>query len=91
VASYLKEYSEMVVEISGHTDNIGNRWYNNLLAKRRSQAVINYLVNKKGVPASQVTFKGYADVKPVSANNTAAGRALNRRVDGVVIKVNLKD
>lgn len=91
VASYLKEYSEMIVEVSGHTDNIGNRWYNNLLAKRRSQAVINYLINKKGVPASQVTFKGYADVKPISANTTATGRALNRRVDGIVIKVNLKD
>ncbi|WP_299452942.1 OmpA family protein [uncultured Microscilla sp.] len=91
VANYLKEYTEMVVEISGHTDNIGNRWYNNLLAKRRSQAVMNYLINKKGIPAAQVVFKGYADAKPLGTNTTATGRALNRRVDGIVIKVNLKD
>lgn len=91
VANYLKEYTEMVVEISGHTDNIGNRWYNLILAKRRAQAVMNYLINKKGVSAKRVIFKGYADDKPLGANATPNGRTLNRRVDGMVIKVNIKD
>lgn len=91
VANYLKEYSEMIVEISGHTDNVGYRWYNLALAKRRAQAVMNYLVNQKGIPANRVVFKGYASDKPVSSNNTNQGRSLNRRVDGVVVKVNVKD
>jgi len=91
VANYLKEYPEMIVEISGHTDNIGYRWYNLILAQRRAQAVMNYLINKKGIPAKRVVFKGYADEKPAGNNSTYNGRALNRRVDGVVVRVDLKD
>ena len=91
VANYLKEYPEMVVEVSGHTDNIGNPWYNLILAKRRAQAVMNYLINKKGIPAKRIIFKGYAANKPLGANATTTGRTLNRRVDGMVIKVNIKD
>ncbi|OJJ20926.1 hypothetical protein BKI52_10120 [marine bacterium AO1-C] len=91
VANYLKEYPEMIVEISGHTDNIGYRWYNLILAKRRAQAVMNYLINKKGIPAKRVVFKGYASDKPLGNNTTYQGRAQNRRVDGVVVRVDLKD
>ncbi|MEP6930985.1 MAG: phosphate ABC transporter substrate-binding/OmpA family protein, partial [Flavobacterium sp.] len=66
--------------VVGHTDNIGNPDSNLALSKSRAEAVVNYL-KEKGIPANRfqmVDGKGQND--PVADNNTAAGKALNRRV-----------
>ncbi|MDW8849559.1 OmpA family protein [Flavobacterium sp. MMLR14_040] len=66
--------------VVGHTDNVGNPDSNLALSKSRAEAVVNYL-KQKGIPASRfqlVDGKGQAD--PIADNNSASGKALNRRV-----------
>ncbi len=79
LAQYLKQYPNVAWEVQGHTDNTGNSDLNQKLSQKRAQAVVDYLVSK-GVSASQLTAKGYGDSMPAVSNDTAAGRAQNRRV-----------
>ena len=68
------------ITVVGHTDNVGNPESNLTLSKSRAQAVVDYL-KQKGIPASRfqmIDGKGQND--PVADNNTASGKALNRRV-----------
>ena len=80
VASALLTQPELHVEIQGHTDSIGSVAYNLNLSQRRADAVMDYLVSK-GVSASNLTAKGYGKSKPIVSNDTAEGRAQNRRVE----------
>jgi OOP family OmpA-OmpF porin len=79
IATALKQ-TGMKVEIQGHTDSRGDRGYNMMLSDKRSKAVMKYLIGK-GVPASRVSAKGYGPAKPIASNDTATGRARNRRVE----------
>lgn len=76
----LKQYPEATAVIEGHTDNQGNAELNRKLSQERADAVKAYLVSK-GIDASRLTAIGYGPDKPVDTNDTAAGRAKNRRVD----------
>ncbi len=69
-----------VVEISGHTDNVGSSEYNLGLSERRAQAVVNYLVGK-GIPPENLLSKGYGEEFPITSNETEENRAINRRVE----------
>ncbi|MBL7920053.1 MAG: OmpA family protein [Bacteroidia bacterium] len=80
-----KEYPALQVEISGHTDNVGSKKYNDQLAYRRAEAVSKYIKNKLGVNETQVTLKSYGETQPVASNATAKGRQINRRVEFKVI------
>ena len=79
VAGALLAQPELNVEIQGHTDSIGSVAYNLNLSQRRADAVKAYLISK-GVKASSLTAKGYGKAKPIVSNDTAEGRAQNRRV-----------
>ena len=68
------------IEISGHTDNVGNDQSNQILSQKRAQAVSDYLV-QLGIAPSRITIVGYGETKPVADNNTEEGRQLNRRVE----------
>jgi outer membrane protein OmpA-like peptidoglycan-associated protein len=68
------------LEISGHTDSVGNEAYNLDLSKRRAQSVVAWLT-AKGVAAGRLTAAGYGKTQPVADNATPQGRALNRRVE----------
>ena len=72
------------VEVNGYTDSTGSAEYNKVLSQKRAQAVASYL-ESKGVPAKNLTVKGYGATNFVAENDTAEGRAQNRRVD-IVLK-----
>lgn len=80
IAQVFIENPIFIVEVQGHTDNVGNDEYNMDLSERRAQSVRTYLVNK-GVPAERLTAKGYGPHKPITSNDTAKGRSMNRRVE----------
>ena len=68
------------VQIDGHTDDQGNDEYNKNLSDERAASVKAYLVSK-GIGEARLSSAGYGETKPVADNNTAAGRAKNRRVE----------
>jgi OOP family OmpA-OmpF porin len=80
VASILMKNPEMEVEVQGHTDNKGTAEYNQWLSEKRAQRVKDYLVSK-GVDPSRLEAKGYGFTQPMASNDTAEGRAQNRRVE----------
>ena len=74
-----------VVIAVGHTDSMGSEAHNQRLSLRRAEAVKAYLVNQ-GVPAERIRTEGRGEAQPVASNDTAQGRALNRRVDITVVE-----
>ncbi|MBA3548352.1 MAG: OmpA family protein [Nannocystis sp.] len=76
----LKENDDVRLEISGHTDNTGDRDHNVDLSTRRAEAVKKYLVDA-GIDASRLTARGAGPDEPVADNKTKAGKALNRRIE----------
>ena len=80
VARMLKENPKVTIEISGHTDNIGNADYNKVLSKNRAQAVKTYL-KLQGIEAQRMQAVGYGASRPVSENSTEIGRQNNRRIE----------
>lgn len=76
----LQKNSKIKIEISGHTDNIGNEQHNVALSKSRAKSVYDYLVNA-GIKADRLTYTGYGFSKPIDTNDTEAGRANNRRTE----------
>ena len=80
IAKIFIENPTYIVEVQGHTDNVGKYDYNMDLSERRAQAVRTYLINH-GVPAERLTAHGYGPDRPIDDNKTKAGRAKNRRVE----------
>ena len=80
VANFLKKNQQYMVEIQGNTDSTGPLAWNMELSEKRADAVKEYLVTN-GVAASRLTTKGFGPNEPLAPNNTAAGRAKNRRVE----------
>ncbi len=80
LAKFLKRFDEVDVSIDGHTDSVGAETYNQQLSQRRAQAVVDMLVNTYGIDASRLKAVGYGESNPVASNDTAEGRAENRRV-----------
>lgn len=76
----LQDNPDVKVIVAGHTDSAGDALYNLSLSEKRAKAVKQYLVNK-GVDASRLTARGYGETEPYTSNDTAAGRAQNRRVE----------
>lgn len=79
VAIVLRKYSNNNVIITGYTDNVGSPTYNQQLSLRRAQSVAAYLTGQ-GIAANRIYPNGMGELNPVASNNTAAGRAQNRRV-----------
>lgn len=80
-ADFMEEYPDTTVEIAGHSDSIGDAEYNRALSQRRAEAVADRLTSVLGVDPDRVTAVGYGEVEPIASNDTAAGRAQNRRVE----------
>ena len=85
IADLLKENTQMVLEIGGHTDNTGGEEANRILSEKRAKSVETYLLSK-GVEQKQIQSKGYGESKPIESNDTDAGRTKNRRVEFTVLE-----
>lgn len=80
VASVLVARSDILVEISGHTDAVASDAYNLRLSAARAAAVRAYLISR-GVAAARITSVGEGETRPIDDNATVEGRARNRRVE----------
>ena len=79
-ADYLLRTPGIKLEVSGHTDNVGNAEQNVMLSEKRAKAVMDYLVSKS-VDPGRISNKGYGSQKPIADNTTDEGRKQNRRVE----------
>ncbi|MEQ1803057.1 MAG: OmpA family protein, partial [Gammaproteobacteria bacterium] len=79
VAEIIKQRPTFKIEVRGHTDSSGPDEYNLNLSQQRADAVMEYLVSR-GVSADKLSATGFGESEPVAPNDTAEGRAQNRRV-----------
>jgi outer membrane protein OmpA-like peptidoglycan-associated protein len=77
---FMRQYQEVQVEVSGHTDDVGADADNVTLSQNRARAVYNYLV-EHGVKATRLRYKGYGETKPLTPNDSEAHRQQNRRIE----------
>jgi outer membrane protein OmpA-like peptidoglycan-associated protein/ABC-type nitrate/sulfonate/bicarbonate transport system substrate-binding protein len=75
----------MSVRVEGNTDGIGDRTNNQVLSEKRAAAIVEYLITR-GVPRTRLVARGNGSSKPIALNNTAEGRAQNRRTDVLFIR-----
>jgi OOP family OmpA-OmpF porin len=80
VVAVLQANPSVKVEIQGHTDNVGSAAFNKALSQKRAESVMDYMA-KKGIGKERMSAKGYGFDRPAVSNDTAAGRAENRRVE----------
>ncbi|RQR55680.1 OmpA family protein [Burkholderia sp. Bp9126] len=80
MAAALTKMPNRTVDLIGHTDNSGNRTSNITLSQARADAVKGYLITK-GIASQQMTTTGVGPDQPIAPNDTAEGRARNRRID----------
>lgn len=78
-ATVFTRFPSVGAEVQGHTDSQGADATNQALSQTRAEAVRDYLVGQ-GVDAAQLTPRGYGEAEPIADNDTAEGRARNRRV-----------
>lgn len=82
--SILVEYPDTNVLIVGHTDSTGADEYNMTLSKNRAQSVTNFFT-QKGLSTDRFTTNWFGEEQPITDNNTADGRAKNRRVNLAIV------
>lgn len=87
VIAFLKRNENVVIELHGHTDNVGNQYLNLKLSGERILAAKNYMVSK-GIDASRITMQAHGQSKPLNNNSTEEKREQNRRVEMILKKQN---
>ncbi len=81
----LKLNSRLKVEVSGHTDNVGDDLSNMLLSQKRADAIKYYLI-KKSIQPNKIISIGKGEKEPIRENTTGVGRQENRRVEIMVVE-----
>ncbi|MBE2245868.1 MAG: OmpA family protein [Candidatus Competibacteraceae bacterium] len=85
VVTLLNKNPNISIEVSGHTDAVGNDATNQTLSQNRANSVCAYITGK-GIDKSRLTCKGYGETKAVASNSTEEGKQLNRRVEFTILK-----
>lgn len=80
IVRFAKNNAQLIFEIGGHTDNVGDEIYNQQLSEKRAKSVYDYLI-QNGIEPERLTYKGYGQKKPITNNKTAEQRAKNRRTE----------
>jgi len=86
IANSLKRYPNSLIDVYGHTDSTGSDQYNQTLSERRASTVANYLITR-GVAGTRIRSQGYGETMPIASNDTAEGRARNRRVEIKIVPI----
>jgi outer membrane protein OmpA-like peptidoglycan-associated protein len=81
IAQLVRQSKVPVLEVQGHTDDIGTAQFNQGLSQQRAEAVRQALVAQFGIQPGMLTARGYGFTRPVDSNDTVVGRAHNRRVE----------
>lgn len=81
----LRDNPKLKIEIAGHTDNVGDVRLNQYLSENRAKVIYSFLL-RKDIASSRLHHRGYGQRKPVAANDTEENKALNRRVEFVVLE-----
>lgn len=81
---FLNDHPDIKLEIRGHTDNIGGQEYNQTLSENRAKAVYDFFV-ENNISPNRLSYKGFGQIDPVDTNETAEGRANNRRTEFVIV------
>jgi len=90
VGGILVRWPELQIEVGGHCDSQGTNAHNLELSDARAHAVLDYLQGKfPELKTAQMTAVGYGEEKPIAPNNTALGRAKNRRVEFKVLNTDV--
>ena len=84
LVQFLVVNPKLKIEIGGHTDNQGKKLDNTTLSNNRAKSVYDYLIANK-IEAARLTFKGYADSKPINDNLSEQNRSKNRRTEFKII------
>jgi outer membrane protein OmpA-like peptidoglycan-associated protein len=80
IVEYLAHRTSVRIEISGHTDNVGNKKANKTLSEKRAKACRDYLISQ-GIDAGRIEAVGFGDARPIAPNDTEDGRQQNRRIE----------
>lgn len=82
---FLKQNPQIKIELSGHTDNSGDKKFNQTLSTNRAKAVYDYLIQYGNINPNRLTYKGYGDSKPKVPNDSPENKAKNRRTEFKII------
>ena len=80
IAKVMNKYEKTYLSVEGHTDSTGQDSYNMNLSRERAQSVKAYLANQD-IMAARISTSGFGETRPIATNDTANGRAPNRRVE----------
>ncbi len=79
IGATMQQRPALILEIEGHTDNIGSDAYNEVLGEKRAENVKRFLADKYGVAIHRIFYISHGESKPKVLNDTRTGRATNRR------------
>lgn len=85
ILEHMQDGNIKKIQISGHTDSVGDDAYNKGLSQRRARAVYTYF-RQKGITGDKMEVVGYGETKPVASNDTNEGRSRNRRVEFQILE-----
>ncbi|MEP4532422.1 MAG: OmpA family protein [Cyclobacteriaceae bacterium] len=85
ILEHLQDGNIKKIQISGHTDSVGDDAYNKGLSQRRARAVYTYF-RQRGITGDKMDVVGYGETKPVAGNDTNEGRSRNRRVEFQILE-----
>src|SRR5690606_19687908 len=81
IVRILRDYPSTLIDVAGHTDDVGNAAYNLELSRSRGTSVADFITQRGGVDPTRVYEDGYGENYPIASNATPEGRQQNRRVE----------
>ena len=85
VEAILKKHPDREIRVSGHTDDTGSNSYNQQLSENRARSVVRELQKNPAVDGRRLSYRGYGESHPITANDTPENRRRNRRVEILIV------